>query len=123
MTIECNQINWLVRYNFVEEFLVGQSGRTKGWIRPAHAGNPGFVWMCCRVLLHPVLNLCHSRSAIQNHLRQSQRTVHEVNMAIGEAGQHQSSAEIDDLGGRVAIRTDVLHTANCENLLSSNGHR
>ena len=121
---KARRIHRTIGNDFVEKLLVGQSGGAEGRISPAHARESMALrdarrrtaftrfWISATVL-----------RAVQIDLRETERTFHEVDVTVGEAGQDQLALGVDHFGGRSAIAGNLFRAAYGENLVAANGKR
>src|SRR5258707_191467 len=84
--------------DFVEIFFVRQaSGREKSVV-PSASQNPEQFGMSGRVVFNPLPNFGYRGGIVEIHLQDAQRSVQEVNVAVGETRQNKTPLRIDDAG-------------------------
>src|SRR5882672_11241192 len=78
--------------------------------------------MCIRVGFHAALDFRDIFRIIERNSLQAQRPVEKVNMAVGEAGQHESAGGIQHFGGRAAVAVELAFRADRDDLVAPNGN-
>src|SRR4051812_47298156 len=99
MTVERNQKNRAIGNHFIQDLFVREATRLEGWIRPTHTLDPCLCGMRFGVFFYTLLNLGDSPGAIQVYPSETQRSIHEMDVTISEARQHELALTIDHLRG------------------------
>src|SRR6185312_16323434 len=69
------------------------------------------------------LNLSHGLRSVQIDLGETERTFHEVDVTVNEAGKDQLALSVDHFGGRSAIGGDLFRASYGEDLVAADGKR
>jgi hypothetical protein len=78
--------------------------------------------MCVGKCFHAPLNFRKVFGIVEVNSAQAQRSVEEVVVAVGKAGQYEPAAGVDHFGGGPAERVDVVDTSDGEYLFATDGN-
>ncbi len=99
-----------------------QSFGAKHGVIPAAAQDPIIARMFGCVFAQLLLNIGSVLRAFEIHTAKTERAIQKMNVAIGESGEYEFSAGIDNLGAHAAHFLDGGIVANRHNSRSVNSH-
>jgi len=122
MTVIALEKDRRVGKEWVEVFFVGQSLGAEHGVVPTTAENPCLAVVLSGVGAKALLNFGDVFRTFEVGLLQAKAAFDEMDVGIGEGGQHEPTASVDGFGGVAAERGQLLISPNGDDFALANGN-